>query len=82
MESHPQVVEVVVVTEPMLLKLLVVLVVEVKNRMVLVVLEPLDKDMMVVLDLKVVTLVEVAVELAKLVTLMDSHMVVMEYLLT
>ena len=70
------------VTEPIPLKPLVDLVVEVKNRMVLVVLEPLDKDMMVVTDLKVVTLVEVAVELAKLVTLMDSHTVVMEYLLT
>jgi hypothetical protein len=58
------------------------LVVEVKNLMVLVVLEPLDKDMLVVTDLKVATLVEEAVELAKLVTLMDSHMVVMEYLLT
>ena len=75
-------VEVVVVTEPMPLKVLVDLVVEVKNRMVLVVLEPLDKDMLVVTDLKVATLVEEAVELAKLVTLMDSHMVVMEYLLT
>ena len=70
------------VTDPMLLKVLVDLVVEVKNRMVLVVLEPLDKDMMVVTDLKLVTLVEEAVELAKLVTLMDSHVVVMEYLLT
>ena len=45
-------------------------------------LELLDKDMMVVTDLKVVTLVEVAVELEKKVTLMDSHMVVMEYLPT
>ena len=70
------------VTDPMLLKVLVDLVVEVKNRMVLVVLEPLDNDMMVVTDLKVVTLVEEAVELAKLVTLMDLHMVVMEYPLT
>ena len=34
------------VTEPMLLKVMVDLVVEVKNRMVLVVLEPLDKDML------------------------------------
>ena len=70
------------VTEPIPLKPLVDLVVEVKNLMVLVVLEPLDKDMLVVTDLKVATLVEEAVELAKLVTLMDSHMVVMEYLLT
>tara|TARA_B100000282_G_scaffold266935_1_gene218914 strand:+ start:233 stop:463 length:231 start_codon:yes stop_codon:yes gene_type:complete len=76
------VVEVVVVTEPMLLKALVDLVVEVRNLMVLVVLELLDKDMLVVTDLKVATLVEEAVELAKLVTLMDLHMVVMEYPLT
>ena len=70
------------VTVPIPLKVLVDLVVEVKNLMVLVVLELLDKDMLVVTDLKVAMLVEEAVELAKLVTLMDSHMVVMEYLLT
>ena len=70
------------VTDKIPLKVLVDLVVEVKNLMVLVVLEPLDKDMLVVTDLKVAMLVEEAVELAKLVTLMDSHMVVMEYLLT
>jgi hypothetical protein len=81
-QLYPQVVEVVVVTVPIPLKPLVDLVVEVKNLMVLVVLEPLDKDMLVVTDLKVATLVEEAVELAKLVTLMDSHLVVMEYLLT
>ena len=79
MELHPQVVVEVVVMDQIPLKPLVVLVVEVKNPMVLVVLELLDKDMMVETDLKVTTLVEVAVELAKLVTLMDSHMVVMEY---
>tara|TARA_B100001989_G_scaffold55316_1_gene36523 strand:- start:181 stop:651 length:471 start_codon:yes stop_codon:yes gene_type:complete len=77
--SYPQVVEVVVVTDPILLKLLVDLVVEVKNLMVLVVLELLVKDLMVVTDLKVVTLVEVAVELEKKVTLMRSQAVVMEY---
>tara|TARA_Y100001937_G_C6857104_1_gene214694 strand:+ start:178 stop:408 length:231 start_codon:yes stop_codon:yes gene_type:complete len=74
--------EVVVVTQTLPLKEMVDQVVEVMNRMVLVVLELLVKDMMVVTDLKVVTLVEVAVELEKKVTLMDSHLVVMEYLLT
>ena len=77
-ELLPHVVVEVLVMDQIPLKPLVVLVVEVKNPMVLVVLELLDKDMMVETDLKVTTLVEVAVELAKLVTLMDSHMVVME----